>query len=242
MNNDLLRAVLARPDDDAPRRAYADALGADPRAEFIRLQLANKGRAGSIAPRQRELLERHRRAWLGDLAGIVEQAGFSRGFVDFVVMDAKVFLTHHAALFAAAPVTDLGLNNAGGRPELFRVPGLSRLRALTLTGGLTDADATALAACPYLANLVRLDLRHNRITRAGLDAIAASPHLRALKGLDLSGNPVPDPRPTPLGEWPNLTWQTSPLHQELLARHGPLPWLVRQDEGGLPPVGDLMSR
>jgi uncharacterized protein (TIGR02996 family) len=239
MNNDLLRAVLARPDDDAPRRAYADALGADPRAEFIRLQLANKGRAGSIAPRQRELLERHRRDWLGPLAGIVKQAGFSRGFVDFVVMDADAFVTHHAALFAAAPVTDLGLDNAGGRPAVFRAPGLARLRALTLTGGLTDADVTALAACPHLAGLVRLDLRHNRITRAGLEALAGSPHLRGLKGLDLSGNPVPDPRPTPLGEWPDVSWQRSALNHELVARYGPLPWLTRRDEGGLPPVGDL---
>ncbi len=235
----LLMAVLERPSDDAPRRAYADALGADPRAEFIRLQLAHRGRAGSMPLREHELLMEYQTRWLGDLAGLVEAAGFSRGFVDFVVMDAKVFLAHHAALFAAAPVTDLGLNNAGGLPELFEVPGLSQLRALTLTGGLTDTDATALAACPNLAGLVRLDLRHNRITRAGLDAIAASPHLRNLRGLDLSGNPVPDPRPTPLGEWPDIIWQTSPLHEELVARYGPLPWLVRQDEGGLPPVRDL---
>jgi uncharacterized protein (TIGR02996 family) len=235
----LSRAVLARPLDDAPRHAYADALGADPRAEFIRLQLRSQGRGGSIAPRERELLERHRGAWLGDLAGIVENAGFSRGFVDFVAMDAKVFLTHHTALFAAAPLTDLGLNNAGGLPELFAVPELSQLRALTLTGGLTDADASALAACHYLSGLVRLDLRHNRITRAGLDAIAASPHLRNLRGLDVSGNPVPDPRPTPLGEWPDIIWQKSALHHELVARYGELPWLVRQDEGGLPAVADL---
>lgn len=235
----LLEAVLTHPSDDTPRRAYADALGTDPRAEFIRLQLAHRGRAGSMAPREHELLTKHRTHWLGDLAGRVVKAGFSRGFVEFVVMDAHAFLAHHAELFAAAPVTDLGLDDAGALPELFEVRELSRLRALTLTGGLTDADATVLAACPHLANLVRLDLRHNRITRMGVEAIAASPHLQNLKGLDLSGNPVPRPQPTPLGEWPDISWQTNALHEELLARYGPRPWLVRQDEGGLPAVQDI---
>jgi uncharacterized protein (TIGR02996 family) len=71
----LLRAVLADPDGDAPRLAYAAALesSADPadcdRAEFIRTQveLANLAPADpkwpALALRERSLLARHRRAW-----------------------------------------------------------------------------------------------------------------------------------------------------------------------------------
>ena len=71
----LLRAVLADPDEDAPRMAFAAALDSSPdpadrdRAEFIRTQieLANLAPADfkwpALALRERSLLARHRRAW-----------------------------------------------------------------------------------------------------------------------------------------------------------------------------------
>jgi hemoglobin-like flavoprotein/Ran GTPase-activating protein (RanGAP) involved in mRNA processing and transport len=64
-------------------------------------------------------------------------------------------------------------------------------RALDLSGrGLSDEDATALAANPALETLTRLDLSHNEIGNAGLAALAASPHLRSLVHLDLSHNRI----------------------------------------------------
>jgi uncharacterized protein (TIGR02996 family) len=75
MQEDLLRAVLAAPDDPAPRLVYADALmrSGDPRGEFIALQCAGK-------PEATELLENHRAEWLAVLPHVVS-GYFERGFV-----------------------------------------------------------------------------------------------------------------------------------------------------------------
>src|SRR5262245_13271516 len=71
----LLRAVLADPQADEPRRAYADFLAVSSRpadharAEFIHLQLdlaRSSGESHTWAARvgrERELLERYRTAW-----------------------------------------------------------------------------------------------------------------------------------------------------------------------------------
>jgi uncharacterized protein (TIGR02996 family) len=71
----LLRAVLANPDADAPRRAYADFLAESSRpadqarGEFIHLQLDLAKQSGESPTwatryaRERELLERYRPAW-----------------------------------------------------------------------------------------------------------------------------------------------------------------------------------
>jgi uncharacterized protein (TIGR02996 family) len=86
-HRDLLAAVYAAPDDDAPREAYAAWLDTqrDPRAEFIRLQLAaakagkwlkaDKGRASA-------LLKAHGKAWAAPLEGAVAFSSlkWDRGF------------------------------------------------------------------------------------------------------------------------------------------------------------------
>ena len=68
----LFAAVLAEPDEDTPRLAYADWLdeNGDPaRAEFIRVQVAlantsedDPGR-DALAERERQLLSAHRATW-----------------------------------------------------------------------------------------------------------------------------------------------------------------------------------
>lgn len=78
-----------------------------------------------------------------------------------------------------------------------------------------------------------------RFDRAQLGAAREVPFLRGLLGLDVSGNPTPDPHAIALGGEPDVIWQLGPLHQEFLTRHGPLPWLVRRDAGGLPSLGYL---
>lgn len=229
MSSELLQAVLDRPHDDAPRRAYADALGAHPHAEFIRSQLDNGG--GSMPLRERELLREHRRTWLGDLAGIVEQASFSRGFVGAVTVDAPRFVKRADTLFAAAPIVDLVLTNAEGRHDVFRVRHLTRLRSLVMTGGMTDRDAVELGACAHLTGLRLLDLRDNRIGRVGLNAIASSPYLRNLQVLAFAGNLIEDPCPVPVGAPPDERWDTGEIHAALVEKHGALPWLVRRARG-----------
>jgi uncharacterized protein (TIGR02996 family) len=90
----LLAEVYAHPDDDAPRMVLADALleRGDPRGEFITLQLV-RGRNGEPTERERELLKKHGRSWLGPLATVLSfgkgysGTEFERGFVvkaDFI--------------------------------------------------------------------------------------------------------------------------------------------------------------
>lgn len=104
---ELLEAIVASPDDDAPRRVYADALleAGEPQGELIHIQcdLAAGGqtRAEAIARRrrERELLQTHGARWSAGLRSPV----FRRGFVDEVVVDPEAFADFGDKLFAAAP-------------------------------------------------------------------------------------------------------------------------------------------
>jgi uncharacterized protein (TIGR02996 family) len=87
----FLRAIWAEPDDDGPRLVYADWLeenGQPQRAEFIRVQ-CELGRPGVASARRKrlrireqELLEAHRRQWLGKLRRSPLPWVFHRGFVE----------------------------------------------------------------------------------------------------------------------------------------------------------------
>lgn len=112
----LLAAVLAEPDEDTPRLAFADALderggpGDAERAEFIRVQVAMarmsfKERVAAELPvRQVDLIVLHGREWVPDgwlatanpecLEGVTRGAValFRRGFVDAVACDAESWL------------------------------------------------------------------------------------------------------------------------------------------------------
>jgi len=87
IEQDFLKAIWAAPDEDAPRLVFADWLQeqADPRGEFITLQLARHlGTLGTSGrARERELLRRHSRQWLGPIAPAILNGGlrFERGFV-----------------------------------------------------------------------------------------------------------------------------------------------------------------
>lgn len=79
----LLAAIYAAPDDDGPRLVYADALleRGDPRGELIALQCRGELDRDQKR-REKELLEVHGKAWLGDLAPIVMGGyRFERGFL-----------------------------------------------------------------------------------------------------------------------------------------------------------------
>ncbi|MFO0842995.1 MAG: TIGR02996 domain-containing protein [Gemmataceae bacterium] len=85
----LLTAILADPDDDLPRLAYADWLdehGDDGRAEFVRgqVELARtdwaEDRHAQLLARGRELEDRHRADWLAGAPSGVVIGQFERGF------------------------------------------------------------------------------------------------------------------------------------------------------------------
>ncbi len=83
----LLADIYANPDDDAPRLVLADLLleRGDPRGELIMLQLERP--TGEPTPRELELLKRHGKAWMGNLAPVLSwgrgyaRTKFRRGFV-----------------------------------------------------------------------------------------------------------------------------------------------------------------
>jgi uncharacterized protein (TIGR02996 family) len=81
---DLVAAIYADPDDDAPRHVLADYLSdrGDPRGEFISLQLAHARNDVRIA-RELELQQAHATEWLGALAQVldVRRSRFERGFL-----------------------------------------------------------------------------------------------------------------------------------------------------------------
>lgn len=71
----LLEAILAAPDDDAPRLVYADALldRGDPRGELIVRQCG-----GDAAT---DLVAQYGDLWLGELAPILSASTYERGFL-----------------------------------------------------------------------------------------------------------------------------------------------------------------
>src|SRR5690349_5354630 len=93
---DLLAAVLADPEDDAPRLVYADWLdenGQPERAAFIRLQVEAARLPGFdpcrdvLGRRAVRLFDRHGADWVAELPRLdgITWAGFERGFPRAVV-------------------------------------------------------------------------------------------------------------------------------------------------------------
>jgi uncharacterized protein (TIGR02996 family) len=194
----LLRAVLAQPEDEAVRLVYADWLEeqGDPRAEFIRLQIAlahsspadarhfeNKARAGA-------LLKKHQQTWLGPLAKFAKAWHFSRGFVENVTLETKTFLKLGDELFHFAPLRGLRLINVRDHFEaVAESPCLSRLSALDLNNNSLGAQRIQrILGSPHLSNLQSLSIGYNAIGISGLQAALDPSRLPSLSELDLSGN------------------------------------------------------
>ena len=161
MIESLLAEVVAHPDDDAARMVWADAVGGE-RGELVALQcnLARGGvpprLAGARRARVRELLAQHGHAWAA-LDGLAVGAHFRAGFVEAVDLPVRSFVTHHAALFAAAPaLTTASVYGFDGRLDLetSEASGVNPIRELR-----------ALLASPALDRLTGLGLgRIGRVT------------------------------------------------------------------------------
>jgi len=245
----LLAAVVAAPEDDAPRAAYAAAVAMTDaeRAELISLQLriaaSRKAQRpaderGAAAMRAGELVRARGAEWARDVTPLVAKWRFVRGFVEDVVLDAAAFLARAPALYARAPVLHVQLTGAKAvAAALFGSPHLARLHSLDLMGNaLGDAEVALLAASPHLANLRWLGLANNQIGRPGLDALAASRQLPRLAYVALSGNVVDDPLPGLVDEYAS----EKPLATELQAQHGKLAWLDFSRFREWPPERDAL--
>jgi uncharacterized protein (TIGR02996 family) len=228
----LLSAVIANPDDDTVRLVYADWLEeqGDPRAEFIRLQIAlardEPGDQVALELRERDLLDGYRNLWAAPLLGLVTGVQFSRGFPDWVAVDARRLIDDGADLFRAAPISQVWVRRAAGlAEELAACPHLNRLEALDLDdNGLDDGEVAAVLGSPHLGRLWGLNLAGNRVgpdsvrvlatrfadtlralglrsalaDRGALEALARV-DFAGLRHLDLAGNSLRDEIATVLG-------------------------------------------
>jgi uncharacterized protein (TIGR02996 family) len=202
----FLQDILESPEEDTPRRIYADWLldHYDPvcvaRGELIHLQCElarlppEAERRGALLQRERQLLEAHAREWgspFGRLGCTCWE--FRRGFVEGVGMPASAFLAQATRLFRAGPVRELKLYQVGSLlPEVASSPFLARVRTLDLENNeLGDADIAALAGSAHLGELETLLLWCNHLGDAGVRALVAG-RLPRLRRLDLAGNSVAD--------------------------------------------------
>jgi uncharacterized protein (TIGR02996 family) len=228
----LLQAIIAEPDDDAPRLVYADWLDdhdRPERARLIRVQCehhqltelddaATKGRRAALAAEIVALLKKHKAAWLAELpfcGGVFwrpapndhSPAGiFERGFINMIMAESPTALLGDGEReFAVAPVQRLYLGWLGPRAarKFAQWPFLARLRSLEARGA-EDRSVAELARSPHLGSLRRLKLAACGITAWGAEALAGADWLGGLNHLDLSANLIDDTGARALAGAPRL--------------------------------------
>ncbi|MDB4964074.1 MAG: hypothetical protein JWP01_4073 [Myxococcales bacterium] len=237
MSSAQLAQVLAQPGSIEARHVLARAWEAagDPRGTLLRALLdlealerdnynSKQTRAARVAVRP--LLEQHRKALVGDVAGLVADYELVRGLVGKVTISVDQFLSAAPALFAAAPVQHLVLTAPATQwASVVGSPYLERLVSVQATGlGLGDGGASALAASPHAARLRWIDLADNGIGRPGVERLAAAPQLASVAYLGLRGNPA-DPTPKIIDLDGIRHVERPPVAVELERTYGPRPWL-----------------
>lgn len=184
----LLAAVYANPADDAPRLVYADWLleRNDPRGELISLQFQRRRGEGTPATeeREKELLKRHGKAWLGPLAPVISfgknysGSRFERGFlaVADIILSVGKKLEPLMTDPAWATVEELQGSFA---PELLETAPLRGLRRVDRQLGRDQLERLRkrrepLAAFEHLSlnDAANVDRTH---------VLGAFPHLRSLE-------------------------------------------------------------
>ena len=202
MSSELLRGILADPDDDALRLVYADALLAkgDPRGELIvtELRLAQQP-APELAARRNELRRMYGATWWPELP--IHNVRTRGGFVDAIAAPVDE-LPNLPSLFAREPIRELELFDAAVDAEVIaELPPLRGLAAHSLTpSGLTallgsDLESLDIAGAPIhdidlgagLRACRRLNIAHNGFW---LDDLLSWEHLGALRELDISVSDV----------------------------------------------------
>jgi uncharacterized protein (TIGR02996 family) len=201
----FLLEILEAPQDDLPRRIYADWLMDRPdhvsnaRGEFIHIQLdlarvpPGEPRPQNLTQRERELVSAHGREWGTQFHRLGCKCWeYRRGFVEGVGLPAWALLSHAGALFRVAPIDELKLyESAGTLSEVGVCPQLGRVRVLDLEkNNLGDGDIDALSRSQHLGGLRGLMLWSNRVGDAGLRSLLGG--LPVLERLDLSANIIGD--------------------------------------------------
>ncbi|HJZ56563.1 MAG TPA: TIGR02996 domain-containing protein [Gemmataceae bacterium] len=202
----LYQAICAHPNEDTPRLAFADLVeeeGDCARAAFIRTQveLARTPDYDPLWVKCRQFDPAALTGWAMAHTLPAVPPGFSwrhfafrRGFPWGVAAEADGFDDRLPELLAAAPVQALSFDNRY-RPDLAALadcPHLARLRRLEFSTARFDADDLArLGASPHAEHLAELAFTHDGIDAGGLQALAGSPLFPRLEVLELGSNVIP---------------------------------------------------
>lgn len=197
----LLAAVLAAPDDDAPRLIFADWLderGRPDRAAFIRLQVEQARlskydpRADLLGFRAERLFDRHGADWVAELPRLdgITWGEFHRGFPRAVVARTLAHFERAARQVAeVAPVDTLTLFGQHAPRRLSRARPIPTLRALRLEHAGLAERPDELFDSPLLSTLHTLELvgRDPDWEADAVAALARSDQLGNLRELVLVG-------------------------------------------------------
>jgi uncharacterized protein (TIGR02996 family) len=239
----LLEAILADPDNDDPRRIYADLLAqhGDPRGELIGIELALGGplsirKRAHLTERRRELHEANRKRWFPyALAGMSTR----HGFLDAVKGTLKQLKAAGSKLFAAELVTSVELTDASEDEAyveaLLATRWLLRVRRLILRGAVGDDGFAQLCGSRATADLRARNVNGNAL---GADALAGiGGGLPRCTRLVLSGNPFGDEGLAGLRAWQHLPGIETLYLARCEISAGGLAALL--GGGALPPLGTL---
>jgi uncharacterized protein (TIGR02996 family) len=195
---ELLAAVLADPDDVGARLVYADFLmeRGDPRGELIQVQckLAEAGaRDAKLERREKRLLEKHGARWVSPFGLWFEKVAWRRGFVESVVVNARVLPAALRETLRHTPLRHATVTTLS--PQTWRamidVPELAKLRSLDLSNArVFDEEVVAFAESPYVAGLRALVIADVPVGAGGAAALSRSSYLRELRALGLDGTAI----------------------------------------------------
>lgn len=147
----LVAAVLAAPDEDAPRRVLGDALleTGDPRGELIAVQLA-----GDAPQRESQLLMDHASRWRAELGLEGCACEFRRGFIEQVTVADEARALCEA--WPNTPIRKLVLVNSEALEAVLQLE-LQGLESLEIEGCRVSAKlAVRLAMHPVVERLSAL--------------------------------------------------------------------------------------
>jgi uncharacterized protein (TIGR02996 family) len=190
----FLQAIIDDPDDDSVRLIYADWLddhGDPARAEFIRVQIElsrlpeDDDRRPELETREGQLLAEHRDEWIGASPCSHGIRSFRRGFVDEIVLDARLLIVEASRSLAHLPIQRLTVSLVAGCEEaLARCAFLSRVRELNWHP--EPLDLSVLLGSPHLARLRALGLPNQQLSTEVAEKIGLGSFLPGLTSLDLN--------------------------------------------------------
>ncbi|MGC4120087.1 MAG: TIGR02996 domain-containing protein [Myxococcales bacterium] len=195
--SELLADIYEDPADDARRAVYADWASeqGDPRGEFISLQLARE--RGTPSPealkRERALLNKHGKAWLGQLDRVLEKEGrvFRRGFLAQAVVAVESRGEKVGPEFedpAWATVETLGLSWRAAYYFGEQIVGLPWFRRVRRLRAFPEKLAVFAAKAGSPPNLVELDLQiDEQLDEAARSELWSGDAFPALESLALEG-------------------------------------------------------